>query len=132
MWILATLALAASALAMGATAPRALRSFCNEWQGRLGLADWAIDLEIVDQNSLNKDSLGNIQWNAAKKHANIKVLSRWSYHLDPAWAEVDQRKTILHELVHLLLRVTADPDQKNHEEQVAERLAQAIVWNKWH
>jgi hypothetical protein len=124
------LALVSSLLARGATAPRALRQYCNEWQERLGLNDWSISLQMVDSNALNRDALGNVHWNFLKKQATISVLSRWEYTMEPALAEIDQRRTVIHELVHIVFRATANADAKKREEDISERLAQAIVLDR--
>jgi hypothetical protein len=97
------------------------------WQKRLALDDWKIEAHIVRQDDLNHDTLGNLKWNAAGHTATIKVLNPLDYDMPEALIPSDIERTVLHELVHLELSVLPRNGSKLVEEQVVNRMTEALL-----
>jgi hypothetical protein len=97
------------------------------WQQRLALEEWKIDARIVRQSDLNPDTLGNLKWNAANYTATIKVLNPRDYDMPAAQIPADIERTVVHELVHLELSVLPRNGSKRVEEQVVNRMTEALL-----
>ena len=85
-----------------------LQHTAKVWQSKLRLTGWSISVEVVADKALGGDSMGDIEWDVAKKQAAIRILREEDYDLPPAMARRDQEATLVHELVHLLH--ANDPD----------------------
>lgn len=97
------------------------------WQKRLGLTEWDITTLIVRSWELKPETLGNLKWNAVTHSAVIRVLNPLDYELPAHDIPEDIEFTILHELIHLQLAVLPrDPGSRNIEEQVVNRMADAL------
>jgi hypothetical protein len=76
-----------------------LRAWCAEWQKRLRLQDWRIEVKwfaLTDPG----ESLGNCRWNEARKMATIQVRKPEVISDEPAFNK-DLEATLVHELLHL-------------------------------
>jgi hypothetical protein len=98
------------------------------WQKRLHLDDWKIETRVVRQCDLKPDTLGNLKWNLVNHTAIIRVLSPLDYEMAAGDVPEDMEYTIVHELIHLQLAVLPrDPNAKSTEEQVVNRIADALM-----
>jgi hypothetical protein len=97
------------------------------WQKRLALDAWKIDAHIVRQRDLNPDTLGNLKWNAASLTATIKVLDPRDYDMPAAQIPSDIERTVVHELIHLELSVLPRNGSPRVEEQVVNRVTEALL-----
>jgi hypothetical protein len=97
------------------------------WQGRLALDDWRVEAHIVRQGDLNADTLGNLKWNARTHTAAIKVLDPRDYDMPAAQIPADIERTVVHELIHLELSVLPRDGSKRVEEQVVNRMTEALL-----
>jgi hypothetical protein len=91
-----------------------LRRTLDVWQQKLKLNHWNIALQVVDDSALGGASMGDIQWDLARKSASIRILREEDYDLPPHMARLDQQATVVHELVHLLH--AGNPKAKSAEE----------------
>ncbi len=139
MWLSVLLCLLAS-LAGGATSACAecstkasvpddrIQTFTRTWQKRLHLDEWSIETRVVRKSDLKPETLGNLKWNLANHTAIIRVLSPLDYDLPAADVPEDMEYTVVHELIHLQLAVLPrDPNAKETEEQVVNRIADALM-----
>jgi hypothetical protein len=78
-----------------------LRHTLQIWQNKLQLADWCVAVKIVDDRALGGEAMGDIQWDLGARRALIRILREKDYDLPMGMARLDQRATVLHELVHL-------------------------------
>ena len=97
------------------------------WQKRLTLSDWKIDAHIARQRDLNPDTLGNLKWNADSHKATIKVLDPRDYDMPAAQIPSDIERTVVHELIHLELSGLPRNGNKRVEEQVVNRMTEALL-----
>lgn len=97
------------------------------WQKRLALDDWTIEAHIVRQDDLNHDTLGNLKWSASGHTATIKVLNPLDYDMPATQIPSDIERTVLHELVHLELSVLPRNGSRLVEEQVVNRVTEALL-----
>jgi hypothetical protein len=97
------------------------------WQGRLALDEWKIEVRIVRAQDLNPDTLGNLKWNATNRTAVVKVLNPLDYDLPAAEIPADIERTVVHELVHLELSVLPRNGSKIVEEQVVNKMTEALL-----
>jgi len=97
------------------------------WQARLALTDWNVEVRIVRSSELNPDTLGHLKWNAGDHTATIKVLSPLDYDLPADEIPSDMERTVVHELVHLQLSVLPRNGSKITEEQVVNRITEALL-----
>ena len=139
MWLSVLLCLLASLAGGGAPpttdpSPKAyvpddrIQALTHTWQQRLHLDEWNIETRIVRKSELKPDTLGNLKWNLANHTAVIRVLSPLDYDMPAADVPEDMEYTVVHELIHLQLAVLPrDPNAKETEEQVVNRLADALM-----
>ena len=100
----------------------------QNWKKRLSLQDWVISTVIVRSSDLKPNTLGNLKWNSETKTAIIRVLSPADYDIAPSEIPADIEYTVVHELVHLqLAALPRDTSTKNVEEQVVNRIAEALM-----
>jgi len=97
------------------------------WQQRLALEEWKIDARIVRQRDLNPDTLGNLKWTSTNHTAAIKVLDPRDYDMPAAQIPADIERTVVHELVHLELSVLPRDGSRKVEEQVVNRMTEALL-----
>jgi hypothetical protein len=88
------------------------------WQKRLGLDDWRLELRVVRQNSLDKATWGNAEWDPDRKSGTISVLDPRDYNLRGSELRLDMECTIVHELVHIQVAPLAAHDETQREEVV--------------
>jgi hypothetical protein len=108
-----------------------LTALCREWQERLRLQDWDIEILYVPSHEIADGHRGaQIQWFAEKRFAKIKVLDPAGYRPDN-FVDYDEELSVVHELVHLHLigawpeGTLADPIEA--EEVAVHRLSEALV-----
>ncbi len=100
----------------------------QSWKKRLSLQDWVISTVIVRSTDLKPDTLGNLKWNSENKTAIIRVLNPADYDIPAGEIAADIEYTVVHELVHLQLAgLPRDASTKNVEEQVVNRIAEALM-----
>jgi hypothetical protein len=74
----------------------------KEWQKRLRLQDWIIQVRIARANELPENSMGCVHAVLPKKMASIKVLDPIDYD-HSLMVPQDMEDTLVHELLHLHL-----------------------------
>jgi hypothetical protein len=104
-----------------------VEQWLHTWQARLALTDWKVEVRIVRAADLNPDTLGHLKWNAGDHTASIKVLSPQDYDLAPDEIPADMERTVVHELVHLQLSVLPRNGSKITEEQVVNKITEALL-----
>jgi len=97
------------------------------WQKRLALAEWRVQARIVRQSDLNPETLGNLKWTARDHSASIKVLDPRDYDMPADQIAADMERTVVHELVHLELSVLPRNGSRKVEEQVVNRMTEALL-----
>lgn len=103
-------------------------AWVQSWQKRLRLEDWKIEARIVRSSELKPDTLGNLKWNSVSRSATIRVLNPSDYDIPVGQIAEDIEYTVVHELVHLQLSaLPRDPKRRDVEEQVVNRLADALM-----
>jgi len=97
------------------------------WQKRLALDEWKVQVHIVRQIDLNPDTLGHLKWSSENHTADIKVLDPRDYDMPSALIPADIERTVVHELVHLELSVLPRDGSRQVEEQVVNRMTEALL-----
>lgn len=107
----------------------------REWQTRLGLQDWRI--ELVDNckpdDMSMRDVAGCTEWQESTKTARIEIL-------DPAYygeriVPFNYEEVLVHELLHLKTSLVSDSVsdlQERYMHQIIDDLARAFVGAKNH
>ncbi len=115
------------AAAQAVVTPAQVERWLQIWQKRLALGDWKIETHIVRQGDLNPDTLGNLKWTSKDHTATIKVLDPRDYDMPVEQIPVDIERTVVHELVHLELCVLPRNGSRKVEEQVVNRMTEALL-----
>ena len=77
-----------------------LSALCAEWQARLRLQDWDIEVERVRHFRVGEARLGEIEVLRSKRAAKIRVL--FPEDEEPgSWPTNDEETTVVHELLHI-------------------------------
>jgi hypothetical protein len=108
-----------------------LRHALQNWQHKLQLADWSIEIEIVDDQELGGAAVGDIQWDLGSKRASIRILREADYDFPVGMARLDQQATILHELVHLVHASTRDRRGADEASVIRQTNALLLANRKW-
>lgn len=112
----------------------ALRALCDDWQVRLGLQGYVIDVSIVRASVFgDHDTIGDCDAQRMKRKARIRLLDPQDY--DDANARYDDHETVLvHELLHVLMPmhlfdVTCRPEDLRYQlyEQGIDQLSRTLV-----
>lgn len=108
-----------------------LKEKLKEWQGKLRLQDWMINVEIVRQREMSQmNRLGEVEFNVYAKTANISILDPVDYD---DWGKQDMENTLVHELLHLHLAGICYHFGKNDEvyavmeEQAIEGITSGLI-----
>ena len=105
------------------------KELLNEWQIRLGLADWRIKLSVnCEPHEMEMESVGCTSWQEVSKTAHICIIDK-KYYGDRV-VPFDFEKTLVHELLHLktcLLFDTGNELQDRIAHQLIDDLARAFV-----
>lgn len=109
-----------------------LVELCDYWQEVLGLQDWDIALKIsrATEFSMPFNCLGECSWNIATATAYINILDDIDYPKECAFKH-DMEKTLVHELLHLLVGTFDISEKESTEHDYMERtvvkLSSALV-----
>ncbi len=96
------------------------------WQKRLGMDDWRLNIRLVRQSNLEKNTWGNAEWDPNLKTGTISVLDPVDYNLHGADLRLDMECTIVHELVHIQV-APFDAPNENMREDVVNRIMTALM-----
>lgn len=99
-----------------------LKHICREWQSRLGLAHWRIDVRTVRGVEID-DACGQVDFKPDKECALIRIKSPDDYH---GYYPQDIEQTIVHELLHIVFDTVSGVDGIFYE-QAIDRTARAFV-----
>ena len=87
-----------------------LNTQCVEWQKRLRLQDWDINVELCDDIDIfNGTTVGNLRTNVPYKRARIRVVAPALFPKNDTIPQ-DMLFTLLHELLELKLYYITDPE----------------------
>jgi hypothetical protein len=106
-----------------------LAASVNYWQREMGLSDWHITVEVVDQTRLRDGTVGHIDTDVEKRTARIRVLDAQFSGLPPDQAYADQLLTVAHEMVHLK-RLVKDRSLDWQDEKSTVRQTFALLQNR--
>lgn len=98
----------------------------KSWQRRLGMDEWRLTIRLVRQNELEKNTLGNAEWDPKDKTGTISVLAPVDYNLKGGDLKLDMECTIVHELVHIQVGPFDAPNE-NVREDVVNRIMTALL-----
>ena len=105
----------------------ALAALCREWQDRLGLAHWEIDVKLVRGVEIG-NNCGQVDISTVKEQAFIRLKSPEDYH---GYFPYDMEQTLVHELLHIPMRYIVDPVDDTLEDALTEafieRMARLLV-----
>lgn len=88
--------------------------------------DWRLTIRLVRQNSLDKNTWGNAEWDPRDKTGTIHLLDPADYNLRGADLRLDMECTIVHELVHIQVSSFDAPDE-NVREDVVNHIMAALL-----
>ncbi|MBD2771150.1 hypothetical protein [Iningainema tapete] len=103
--------------------------FCTQWQQRLKLQDWDVNVKIVSLREMGESLSGSVTYNIGKKIADIKLIKPEDYPCDSMRPQ-DMEETLVHELLHLHfapLGIENDTPEQLAEEQAINALAKALI-----
>ena len=107
-----------------------MKELLKEWQNRLGLTDWTIELhDNVEPDDMALDGVsGCNSWTECNKTSIIQIIDPKFYgtRIKP----FDYEETLVHELLHLklcLLSHEGDDLQSRYVHQLIDDLARAFV-----
>lgn len=102
-----------------------VQAICRHWQARLRLQDWDIHCELVRGFRLT-DAVAEIETLDTKRTAWVRVMHPADYN--PSFLlPHDPERSIVHELLHLVLRPLAPENESLAEEQVVHALSGTLV-----
>jgi hypothetical protein len=123
--LLVLITLVASSPAMNSLELRLDRQM-RFWQKRLGMEEWNVELRIVRQQLLDRDSWGTVEWDPDKRSALISVLDPRDYNLKGSELKLDMECTIVHELLHVHISPLEARDEEVREE-IVNKLMTALL-----
>jgi hypothetical protein len=105
-----------------------LKRLCKEWQKRLRLRDWHVNLKVLPKEDMN-DSFGETRTQIRHKAALIRIATG---HGDDPLISTDYEQTLVHELLHLMFKgfdhlIPRTGNEYNWLEASIELLAIALV-----
>jgi hypothetical protein len=100
-----------------------IQRMLNEWQSRLELTTWRIDVHLVPPGSLGSDENGfvtvaDIDSDRSASSATIRVEQS---------SEEETEESLIHELIHLKLEAWQPPAENCVEEQTVDTIAFALL-----
>lgn len=103
-----------------------LKHICLEWQDRLRLRDWNVEIRWAKYKEIDDDCGATVSWNDNQKHATILMRPTEFYESGVVAESVELR--IIHELLHLHLWYIEDhtPMQKIAEENAVHFISSAL------
>ena len=108
-------------------ASKDLNQFAREWRDRLGLDSWKVTVYSVRREQLAWDAIGHGRWDWETKTIEVFVLDRLDYEpLKIGDWDLDQRITVVHELVHLRIAPLRAQAPNPAEEGVVVALTRAL------
>lgn len=108
-----------------------LDALCREWQKRLRLQDWSIEIRYAEYGELDDDNGATISWFDQKKRARILVRPDEFFKEGTVPENVEIR--VIHELLHLHLWYIEGhtPMQKIAEENAISFISVALFSLKY-
>lgn len=112
-----------------------MQELLKEWQHRLMLDDWRIELEAncIPCRFAIQEACGESEWEESIKTAVIKILDKRDY--GNRILPYDEEQTLVHELLHLkfsLLDNSGNKVQDRLIHQLVDELSRAFVAAKRH
>ncbi len=103
-----------------------LTSQLKIWQKRMGLEEWKLDVHVVRQKNLDRNTWGNAEWDPDSKTGLISVLDPRDYNLRGGELRLDMECTIVHELVHIQVS-PLDARDEGVREDVVNKIMNALM-----
>ena len=114
-----------------------IKGHMDYWTVRLGLRWWRVVSEYVRDSGDMKTDGNRAPDTAANCAADWRYMHATIKFNMPVYAESDadeQEYIVVHELCHVLVNETRDPEELKgftpHEERVATTLAKAFIWTR--
>jgi hypothetical protein len=102
----------------------------QEWQKRLRLQDWNIDVKIKRARDILDGCQAEVNWVLTKKMAIISIMDPFDYPSDSMEPQ-DMEDSLVHELLHLHLAPISnygnDDNYQIFEEQAIESIASGLI-----
>ena len=96
---------------------------CQEWQKRLRLADWDVDVKVVPAMDMYTTQLqGSVHWQMTERTANIKLVTPEDAAKQNPVRPYSIEETLIHELLHLHM-APFEPDTSQQAECLAMEFA---------
>ena len=96
---------------------------CQEWQKRLRLADWDVDVKVVPAMDMYTTQLqGSVHWQMTERTANIKLVTPEDAAKQNPVRPYSIEETLIHELLHLHM-AGFEPDNSQQAECLAMEFA---------
>lgn len=106
-----------------------LQGLMKEWVDRLGLQNWTIKLLTHQrpEDMTEKDTAGCVDYSECNRAARIELLGPEFY--GNCVADYDEEKTLVHELLHLMMSLFFDGDAllERVAHMILDDLAKALV-----
>ena len=102
-----------------------VQAICRVWQERLRLQDWDIHCQLVRGFRLT-EAVAEVETSDPKRTAWIRVMNPADYHPD-FLLPYDPERSVVHELLHILLRPIAQEAETLAEEQLVHQLSGTLV-----
>lgn len=102
-----------------------VQSICRAWQARLRLQDWDIHCQLVRSFRLT-ESVAEVESLETKRVAWVRVMNPWDFPPDSLLPQ-DVERSIVHELLHLVLSPLAPGEATLAEEQIVNTLSATLV-----
>ena len=102
-----------------------VQAICRIWQARLRLQDWDIHCQLVRGFRLT-EAIAEVETSDTKRTAWIRVMNPADYHPD-FLLPYDPERSVVHELLHIVLRPIAQEAETLAEEQVVHLLSGTLV-----
>ena len=101
------------------------RKLCREWQRRLRLQDWQVELSFRRFHEMSGDTRGDCYMSMEQRIARIDILNPKDARPDAPPYDLEQ--TIVHELLHLHFEPFWRNKKRLELEQAIEAIAFALV-----
>lgn len=105
------------------TLEQQMQQKCQEWQKRLRLADWDVEVKILPAMDMHDTQLqGSVRWQITEKTANIRLVTPEDAVKQNPVRPYSIEETLIHELLHLHM-AGFEPDASQQAECLAMEFA---------
>jgi hypothetical protein len=104
-----------------------IQGYLNKWQVRLGMQDWTVHMTVLSADEIGDALAGWSRTDPETKTLTMLISRAADYPRLNHSVLLEQENTVVHELIHALIRYQSVVTDKARNEWVTNELANALV-----